>query len=126
MMKVEKDTERAEEYYGRAILANPGDGELLSMYGKLIWETHRDQDRAKSYFDQAVTASPDDWYSFRFHHLFIYVCVYTYIHTLIFVYLSVYMDVAVLYWGRMHTSCGKRRKTTTTMTATKKSAVKLA
>lgn len=62
-MKVEKDTEKAEEYYGRAILANPGDGELLSMYGKLIWETQRDEDRAKSYFDQAVSASPDNWYS---------------------------------------------------------------
>lgn len=52
----------AEEYYGRAILASPGDGELLSLYGKLIWETHRDGDRAKSYFDRAVSASPDDWY----------------------------------------------------------------
>ena len=53
---------RAEEYSGRAILASPGDGELLSLYGRLIWETHRDGDRAKSYFDQAVYASPHDWY----------------------------------------------------------------
>lgn len=60
---MEKDTERAEEYYGRAILASPGDGELLSLYGRLIWETQRDGDRAKSYFDQAVYASPHDWYS---------------------------------------------------------------
>lgn len=54
--------ERAEEYYGRAILADPGDGEALSMYGKLIWETKRDEERAQCYFDQAVNASPDDWY----------------------------------------------------------------
>ncbi|KAK7812390.1 hypothetical protein CFP56_007926 [Quercus suber] len=40
----------------RAILASPGDGELLSLYGRLIWETQRDGDRAKSYFDQAVYA----------------------------------------------------------------------
>lgn len=53
---------RAEEYYGRAILASPGNGELLSLYGKLIWESHRDGERAKSYFDQSVRASPDDWY----------------------------------------------------------------
>ena len=53
--------ERAEEYYGRAILASPGDGEVLSLYGKLIWERHGDESRAKSYFDRAVTASPDDW-----------------------------------------------------------------
>lgn len=59
---MENDTGRAEEYYGRAILASPGDGELLSLYGNLIWETQKDVDRAKSYFDQAVHASPDDWY----------------------------------------------------------------
>ena len=53
--------EKAEEYYGRAILASPGDGEVLSLYGKLIWERHRDESRANSYFDRAVTASPDDW-----------------------------------------------------------------
>ncbi|KHN04870.1 hypothetical protein glysoja_024231 [Glycine soja] len=57
---VEKDTVRAEEFYGRAILANPGDGELLSLYGTLIWETQRDEDRAKSYFDQAIHAAPND------------------------------------------------------------------
>ena len=60
--QVEKDTVRAEEFYGRAILANPGDGELLSLYGTLIWETQRDEDRAKSYFDQAIHAAPNDWY----------------------------------------------------------------
>lgn len=52
----------AEEYYSRAILASPGDGDVLSLYGKLIWETQRDEDRAMSYFDRAVSASPDDWY----------------------------------------------------------------
>jgi len=62
-MQVEKDTTRAEEYYGRAILANPSDGELLSLYGALIWETQRDEARAKSYFDQAIHAAPNDWYN---------------------------------------------------------------
>lgn len=60
--QVEGDSVKAEEYYGRAILASPGDGELLSLYGKLIWDTEKDGERAKSYFDQAVSASPDDWY----------------------------------------------------------------
>lgn len=62
-MQVEKDTTRAEEYYARAILANPRDGELLSLYGSLIWETQRDEARAKSYFDQAIHADPNDWYN---------------------------------------------------------------
>jgi len=53
---------RAEEYYGRAILANPEDAELLSLYGKLIWEMSRDEERAQSYFDQAIHAAPDDRY----------------------------------------------------------------
>ena len=56
------DLARAEEYYGRAIVASHGgDGELLSLYGRVIWETQRDGDRAKSYFDHAVSASPHDW-----------------------------------------------------------------
>lgn len=60
--EVERDAVKAEEYYGRAILASPsaGDGEVFSLYGKLIWETQRDKNRAKSYFDQALYVSPDD------------------------------------------------------------------
>ncbi|GKB42101.1 tetratricopeptide-like helical domain containing protein [Tanacetum coccineum] len=54
------DVVKAEECYGRAILASPGDGELLSFYGKLIWDTERDGERAQSYFDRAVSVSPDD------------------------------------------------------------------
>lgn len=57
---MERDAERAEEYYARAILASPGDGEVLSLYGRLIWEAERDGDRAALYFDRAVNASPDD------------------------------------------------------------------
>lgn len=52
---------KAEEYYGRAILADPSDGELLSLYGRLIWEMGRDQERAQCYFDQAIHVAPDDW-----------------------------------------------------------------
>ncbi|KAK1374987.1 Adenosine monophosphate-protein like [Heracleum sosnowskyi] len=58
--EVEGDSVKAEECYGRAILASPGDGEVLSLYAKFIWETQRDGDRAKSYFNQAVQASPHD------------------------------------------------------------------
>lgn len=64
LVQVEKDPVRAVEYCGRAILANPGDPELLSLYGKLIWETEGDDVRAKSYFHHALLASPHDWYYF--------------------------------------------------------------
>ena len=52
---------RSEEYYERAILADPHDGEVLSQYAKLQWDVHKDQDRAEMYYDQAVQAAPDDW-----------------------------------------------------------------
>lgn len=58
-----QDREGAEEYYSRAILADPNDGEVLSQYGKLVWELHHDQERASSYFERAVQASPEDRYA---------------------------------------------------------------
>lgn len=50
----------AEEFYLRATLADPKDGEILMQYAKLVWELHHDQDRARSYFESAARASPQD------------------------------------------------------------------
>ncbi|XP_030548373.1 uncharacterized protein LOC115753741 isoform X2 [Rhodamnia argentea] len=64
----ERDAEKAEEYCERAILAKrsdepkDGDGDVLSLYGDLIWTTHKDGPRARSYFDQAVRSAPGDCY----------------------------------------------------------------
>ncbi|KAK6929701.1 hypothetical protein RJ641_003795, partial [Dillenia turbinata] len=52
------DLQGAEEYYSRAILADPTDGEIISQYARLIWELYQDQDKASIYFGQAVQAAP--------------------------------------------------------------------
>ncbi|XP_057957273.1 uncharacterized protein LOC131150527 isoform X2 [Malania oleifera] len=54
------DLSGAEEYYFRATLAEPGDGEILMQYANLVWELHHDQDRASSYFKRAAEAAPQD------------------------------------------------------------------
>lgn len=51
----------AEEFYFRATLEDPKDGEILLQYAKLVWELHHDQERALSYFECAARAAPEDW-----------------------------------------------------------------
>ncbi|RWW27983.1 hypothetical protein BHE74_00005579 [Ensete ventricosum] len=59
--QVRGDVAKAQEYCERAIVANPGDAEVLALYADLVWETSRDGPRAESYFARAVEAAPDDW-----------------------------------------------------------------
>ena len=47
--------------YARALLACPGDADLLSLYARVIWEARQEKDRAEAYFERAVQAAPDDW-----------------------------------------------------------------
>lgn len=54
------DLQGAEEYFLRATLADPNDGEILMQYAKLVWENHHDKDRALVYFERAVEAAPQD------------------------------------------------------------------
>lgn len=61
MEQVRGNLGKAEEYCGRAILANPSDGNILSLYADLIWRSHKDAPRALNYFEKAIKASPDDW-----------------------------------------------------------------
>ncbi|KAJ8443968.1 hypothetical protein Cgig2_020814 [Carnegiea gigantea] len=58
--KMSNDLKGAEEYYARAILADPGDGQTLSRYAQVIWDLHRDEDRASSYYQRALQAAPAD------------------------------------------------------------------
>ncbi|KAK2979123.1 hypothetical protein RJ640_021126 [Escallonia rubra] len=62
LKEVKGDLVKAEEYCGRAILANAADGNVLSLYGDLMWGAHKDGPRANSYFDLAVQAAPEDRY----------------------------------------------------------------
>ncbi|GER52221.1 tetratricopeptide repeat protein [Striga asiatica] len=55
-----RDFSGAEEYYYRAMLADPKDGEVLSQYAKLVWEIHGDQAKASHYFKRAVQAAPEN------------------------------------------------------------------
>ncbi|KAG5094245.1 hypothetical protein JHK84_049833 [Glycine max] len=57
----------AEEYFLRAIMVDPNDGEILMQYAKLVWENHHDKDRAMVYFERVVQPTPQD----RFHHIFL-------------------------------------------------------
>lgn len=57
------DARRAEEYYSRAMLADPSDGEIISQYAKLVWAVHRDHDRSLVYFQKSVQAAPRDRYA---------------------------------------------------------------
>ncbi|XVF28519.1 hypothetical protein REPUB_Repub15cG0036600 [Reevesia pubescens] len=54
------DLQGAEDYYHRATLADPEDGEILLQYARIVWDLHQDKYRALSYFERAVQASPQD------------------------------------------------------------------
>lgn len=58
--EVQGDCIRAKEYYQRAILADPGDGELHSQYAKLLWDVFGDKEGAESHLQRALQAAPDD------------------------------------------------------------------
>ncbi|KAG4920976.1 hypothetical protein JHK82_049912 [Glycine max] len=55
----------AEEYFLRAIMVDPNDGEILMQYAKLVWENHHDKDRAMVYFERVVQPTPQDRYHVR-------------------------------------------------------------
>ncbi|XP_058728906.1 uncharacterized protein LOC131601163 [Vicia villosa] len=51
---------KAKEYLERAIMANPGDGHILSIYANLIWQIEKNAARTQQYFDQAIQNDPND------------------------------------------------------------------
>ncbi|KAL7164229.1 hypothetical protein ACSBR2_040192 [Camellia fascicularis] len=61
LKEVRGEVEKALEYCERAmIISGNEDGNVLSLYGELIWDAHKDASRAQFYFDQALLASPHD------------------------------------------------------------------
>lgn len=72
-----RDLQAAEDYYSRAISADPSDGETISEYARLEWKLHHDQEKALLLFEQAVKATPGDRYnsedtSLRIYKMFCY------------------------------------------------------
>ncbi|KMT18932.1 hypothetical protein BVRB_2g030320 [Beta vulgaris subsp. vulgaris] len=65
LKEVRGDFAKAERYCARAILAKAEDGNVLSLYGELIWQINKDATRAEGYFHQAVLSHPDDRYSVK-------------------------------------------------------------
>lgn len=65
LCQVRGDFAKAERYCARAILAKAEDGNVLSLYGELIWQINKDATRAEGYFHQAVLSHPDDRYSVK-------------------------------------------------------------
>ncbi|XP_059632300.1 uncharacterized protein LOC132274945 [Cornus florida] len=60
LLRSKGDLLGAEDYYFRATLADPEDGEILQQYAALVWDLHHDQERALIYFKRAAQAAPDD------------------------------------------------------------------
>lgn len=60
MDQVRGDAIGARDYMERAIVENPSDGLLLSLYADLVWQTSKDARRAERYFERAIQAAPHD------------------------------------------------------------------
>ncbi|KAK2407179.1 Tetratricopeptide repeat (TPR) superfamily protein [Trifolium repens] len=73
LFQSKRDLEAAENYYSRAVSADPSDGETIFEYATLLWELHHDQEKALSLYEQAVQATPGDrpaklsWFKFCFN-----------------------------------------------------------
>lgn len=49
-----------------AILAEPSNGEVLSEYARLRWESSRDEHVASIYYEKAIQLSPENRYNPNF------------------------------------------------------------
>ncbi|KAK9287749.1 hypothetical protein L1049_016189 [Liquidambar formosana] len=72
LLQSKGDLHGAEDYYHRGTLADPGDGEIMQQYAKLVWELHQDQDRALTYFERAAQAAPEDSHVLAAHASFLW------------------------------------------------------
>ena len=59
-LQTKRDVQGAEEFYSRAMLTDPKDGEIIAQYAKVVWEFYHDGDKASSYFERAVQAAPEN------------------------------------------------------------------
>ncbi|KAG0503811.1 hypothetical protein HPP92_003883 [Vanilla planifolia] len=62
LFQVEKDLDRAEEYFKLAVTSEPTDGEAMNRYAKFLWKEQGDLTMAEEMFLEAIDADPTSSY----------------------------------------------------------------
>lgn len=57
---VREDHDRAEQFYERAIAAEPRDGDFLGNFAVFLNEVRSDYDRAQEFYERAIEVDPND------------------------------------------------------------------
>ena len=58
MEEQQKDYDKAEEYYQRAVEADPKHANILGNYANFLCDQRKDYDKAEEYYQRAVEADP--------------------------------------------------------------------
>ncbi|XP_072957001.1 uncharacterized protein [Typha angustifolia] len=62
LYQYENDPDRADDYFSRAVAAEPVDGEAMSKYALFLWHQREDLEKAEEMFLEAIQAEPENSY----------------------------------------------------------------